>query len=102
MNSILEIEDPKIVGSNNVPMPVIHILKDCIYDTRMKYEYKEKQPYTLVLNLKRKDYDLLMPYVGKDVIIYKYGNKEEFDKGTENKEYETKMLKKQHIKLKNT
>ena len=98
MKNILEI-DESFVGFDGTNMPAIHVLKDSLYDTQIKYEYKEEQPYTLIFKFDKPDFDKIKYLLGQYFAIYIYDDLDDFFENKYNKDFLVKKLKKQHIKI---
>ncbi|MCL2114744.1 MAG: hypothetical protein FWH29_00805 [Methanobrevibacter sp.] len=96
INKILEI-DESFIGRDGIQMPAIHVLKDCIYDTRIKYELNEEQPYTLVFKFPRRDFEKIKHLLNQYFAIYIYDDLEDFNENESNDYFLVKKLKKHHI-----
>ena len=96
VKSILEI-DESFVGKDGIPMPAVHILKDSLYNTRIKFELEEEKPYTLVFKFDRKDFEKIKHLLDQYFAIYLYDDLEDFDENKSKKEILVKKLKKHHI-----
>lgn len=99
MDSNILLIDESFVGSDGVSMPALHVLKDSMYNTRFKYEYKEEKPFTVVFNFEKKDFESMKHLLGNKLAIFTYDDLEDFEKNKDNKNCLVKRLKKHHIKI---
>ena len=98
ISNILEI-DESFIDSEGVFIPAIHVLKDSMYNTQIKYEFKEEQPYTLIFKMEKRDFDSIKHLLGNDIAIFIYDDLNDFNTNNSNKKPFVKKLKKHHINI---